>query len=444
MAYRFLKFGNNTLTASIKKIVEFELAGIAIVPFGIMAILSAIFLISGHIQEAGLPGAFALMWSVGFVLYSIGEKLPIWKEYAGGGLIMAFLGSAVLVHFGVIPKEESEFLTASVIDNRFLYFLLVGLVAGTILSVDRKSLMRSVVGLVPVIFFAISGAVVLGVLIGWFFQVEPARIVTHYVLPIMGGGNGAGAIPMSEIYADATGENGAKYYGFAISVLTIANMVAILMASVLNKIGQAFPAWTGNGKLSDDENFQELAPATENSEPTKEMSTLSALFFTVAMLLLAMLLYSLFPQVHLFAWAVLIFVFLNVSDLLPKSLVSALALVNEWGMRTFIVLVLVAVGLMTDLNDLITAFNIQNVVISAAIVIGASLGAGLSARLFKFFPIEAAIAAGLCMANRGGSGDLEVLGASKRMALYPFAQISSRIGGGIVLFLAGYLFSILL
>lgn len=157
-----------------------------------------------------------------------------------------------------------------------------------------------------------------------------------------------------------------------------------------------------------------------------------------------MLLYSLFPQVHLFAWAVLIFVFLNVSDLLPKSLVSALALVNEWGMRTFIVLVLVAVGLMTDLNDLITAFSIQNVVISAAIVIGASLGAGLSARLFKFFPIEAAIAAGLCMANRGGSGDLEVLGASKRMALYPFAQISSRIGGGIVLFLAGYLFSILL
>ncbi|MBW2366418.1 MAG: 2-hydroxycarboxylate transporter family protein [Deltaproteobacteria bacterium] len=30
------------------------------------------------------------------------------------------------------------------------------------------------------------------------------------------------------------------------------------------------------------------------------------------------------------------------------------------------------------------------------------------------------------------------------MELYPFAQISSRIGGGIVLVLAGYLFSILL
>jgi Na+/citrate or Na+/malate symporter len=46
--------------------------------------------------------------------------------------------------------------------------------------------------------------------------------------------------------------------------------------------------------------------------------------------------------------------------------------------------------------------------------------------MIGFFPIESAITAGLCMANRGGSGDLEVLSACNRMNLISYAQISSR------------------
>jgi Na+/citrate or Na+/malate symporter len=123
---------------------------------------------------------------------------------------------------------------------------------------------------------------------------------------------------------------------------------------------------------------------------------------------------------------------------------ASIQAVNEWGLKVFIIVVLVAVGSMTDLNELINAISPANIIIATLIVSGAVLGTGLSAKLFKFYPIEAAITAGLCMANRGGSGDLEVLGASRRMELFPYSQISSRIGGGIVLILAGYLFGILI
>ncbi len=67
------------------------------------------------------------------------------------------------------------------------------------------------------------------------------------------------------------------------------------------------------------------------------------------------------------------------------------------------------------------------------------LGSGIVGRLVGFHPIEAAITAGLCMANMGGTGDVAVLTASKRMELMPFAQISSRLGGAFIIFLASVL-----
>ena len=113
---------------------------------------------------------------------------------------------------------------------------------------------------------------------------------------------------------------------------------------------------------------------------------------------------------------------------------------------TFIgyLIVMVGVGVCyTDLQEIINAITVYNVVIAAVIVIGAVLGAAIGGWLMGFFPIESAITAGLCMANRGGSGDLEVLSACNRMNLISYAQISSRLGGGIVLVIASIVFGMM-
>lgn len=72
-------------------------------------------------------------------------------------------------------------------------------------------------------------------------------------------------------------------------------------------------------------------------------------------------------------------------------------------------------------------------------VLGAVLGAAIIGRLVGFYPIEAAITAGFCMANMGGTGDVAVLMASKRMELMPFAQISSRLGSAVIILFASFL-----
>ncbi|WP_200818723.1 2-hydroxycarboxylate transporter family protein, partial [Colwellia marinimaniae] len=75
---------------------------------------------------------------------------------------------------------------------------------------------------------------ILGVLGGMMFGIPFDRIMMLYVLPIMGGGNGAGAIPLSEIYESVTGGSKEEYYSVAIAILTIANIIAIVIAAGLN------------------------------------------------------------------------------------------------------------------------------------------------------------------------------------------------------------------
>jgi Na+/citrate or Na+/malate symporter len=59
--------------------------------------------------------------------------------------------------------------------------------------------------------------------------------------------------------------------------------------------------------------------------------------------------------------------------------------------------------------------------------------------LVGFNFVESAITAGLCMTNMGGTGDVAVLSAAKRMNLMPFARFSTSIGGGFIIILCGIL-----
>ena len=411
----------------------------------------------GDYLPSNTVGAFAILYTLGIALGWIGDRIPVWNTYIGGGSILAFLGSAYLVYVGIIPEATIETVKIFMDTTDFLDLFIAVLITGSILSVNRKLLLKAFAGYLPAILAGIVGAILLGMVGGLLVGVEPARVATEYVLPIMGGGTGAGAIPMADIYANATGNDPAKWLSFGLSILTIANIIAIISAGVLNKIGELSfgKALTGNGELI--RNAEDIS-ALEGKEEVKvtqrdiACGLILACAFYVAGNILSKVVqipeFTLFGSVlkidiHRFAWMVVLVAIANIAGVIPAELRVGANKLQGYFSKQFLLVIMCGVGIaLTDLGELIAAFTFGNVLIAALIVIGAILGSGLVGWLVGFYPIETAITAGLCMANRGGSGDLAVLGAAKRMELISFAQISSRLGGGLMLIIASVVFGI--
>src|SRR5690625_6311927 len=79
------------------------------------------------------------------------------------------------------------------------------------------------------------------------------------------------------------------------------------------------------------------------------------------------------------------------------------------------------------------AFTLEFVVIIGMTVISVTLITAFVGKLVGIYPVEASISAGLGMMNMGGTGDVSVLAAAKRMELMAFCQIASTLGASLIL-----------
>lgn len=409
-----------------------------------MALAIAVIVLAGMFTGAlskDLAGAIAAMLVIGIIFNEIGERIPFWNSYIGGGLILAFLASAYLATYGFIPEAYLESMNVVISDVDFLSFFIVFLITGSILSLNRKLMLKSFVGYIPAILGGVFCAAIFGVIAGLFFGVSPIRSILYYVLPIMGGGNGAGAVPLSQIYESVTGDNASNYYAFAITILTIANIFAIISAAVLNAIGDKKSEWTGDHEtlMRSGNNLSGDAKEVKPSMADLGGAFLMALSFYALGRLFAK---TIFPSlgIHQFAYMIAFVVLAAALGVIPGRLCTACKTLQAFFTKNLILVIMVGVGIDTNLNELIAAITPGNVVMALAIVIGAVLGSAVMGYLVGFYPIDSAVTAGLCMANRGGSGDLAVLGAGKRMGLMAYAQLSSRLGGGIILVIASIMF----
>ncbi|WP_254618655.1 2-hydroxycarboxylate transporter family protein [Vibrio metschnikovii] len=409
----------------------------------IFALSAAVILFStlSNNLPTGIIGAIGVMVVVGYILNLIGDKTPIINQFFGGGAIIVIFGSSYLFHSGIMPHETTETVTTFVKGGGFLSFFIASLVTGSILGMDTQVLKKAALKYIPVILGGVACAFLFAGLVGSLLGEGFFSSVMLIALPIMGGGMGAGAVPLVEIMSGNTGMSAEMLLSKMVPALAIGNAMAIVIAGLLDKLGKVYPSLTGNGQLI--RGNAEQPAASENESPISINVLGIGALLAITMYFVGTMLSDVISM-HPYALMILFVALVKVMGLIPRELEKAAHGWYKFVVDNLTPALLVGIGVAyTDLNQILASLTMVYFLMVLATVLGAVVGAALIGRLIGFNPIEAAITAGLCMANMGGTGDVAVLAASKRMELMPFAQISSRIGGALMLIMATFIIELL-
>ncbi|MDR1487322.1 MAG: 2-hydroxycarboxylate transporter family protein [Deltaproteobacteria bacterium] len=398
---------------------------------------------------AGMVGAFPLMIVLGTLFSLIGDKTPLINTFLGGGPIVIIFGSAALATFHWLPDSSLENMTVFMKGGGFLDFYIASLITGSIMGMNRRLLINAAFRYLPVILGAVAVALGLGALVGALTGYGAQKALFFISIPIMGGGMGAGAVPLAKIFGEGLGTDPATMLSIMVPAVALGNALAIVCGGVLNRVGQSWRSICGDGhlmKIGGDKAADELEVQEEYKRVRDKIDLISmgsGLLIATTFFAVGGLLNLLFPAVHSYAWMILSVAVIKALGIFSQKLEICCYQWFQFVMKNLTGVLLVGIGVAyTNLNEVAAAFTGQYLLLVGVTVIGAIFGAGLTGKLVGFFPIESAITGGLCMANMGGTGDVAVLSAAKRMELMPFAQISSRIGGAFMLILSSVILQI--
>ncbi len=395
----------------------------------------------------GMIGAFAFMMIVGALLDLIGNNTPIVKTFFGGGPIVVIFGSAALVYFNILPKEVTDNITTFMKGGGFLDFYIAALITGSILGMSRKLLIKAAIRFFPTIVGGVVVALALVALGGMAFGQSPAESMAYIGIPIMGGGMGAGAVPLAEVFGKGLNMPPEDILSRLVPAVALGNALAIVFGGLLDRLGKKYPSLSGNGKLMDlgEDDLKVVDAADHFTLADFGIGiAIATSFFTFGNIVAEVLVRTIGLDIHPYAWMIISVAIAKSINLLPAKLEEACANWYKFVATNWTVALLMGIGIAyTDLGQVIDAFSPVYLVLVFLVVLGAVIGTAVVGKLVGFYPIEAAITAGLCMANMGGTGDVAVLTAAHRMELMPFAQISSRLGGAFIILLASILVPLL-
>ncbi|MFJ4029060.1 2-hydroxycarboxylate transporter family protein [Paenarthrobacter sp. NPDC089989] len=414
---------------------------IASLPAPLYLVLAALVLaasITGHLPDTMVAG-FAATILLGGLFIWIGNLFPVVRDF-GLPTILCTFAPATLAFFGLVPENLVKVVQNFVDGYGFLDFFVVGIIAGSILGMPRALLLKAGPRFaVPVVGCLIATFVLVG-LIGALTGFGFVEGILFIAAPIMAGGLGVGALPMSKMYATATGGDSAAFMGDLMSAVVIANVVCILIAGIYNGLGkrkkQLFVGFNGHGQLMRIKGRSDELTLPPKRDVSSFIALGKGLLIAGSLFVFGNFIAALLPGLHPYAWTIIAAAAIKIFGLLPKDVEESTA---DWGDLIGAVLVpalLVGVSLTyIEITDVISSLsNPLFIVLTICTVVIATLTSGALGWLVKFNFVEASITPGLVMADTGGSGDVSVLSAANRMHLMPFAALTNRLGGALVLF----------
>lgn len=416
---------------------------IGIVPIPVYLLL--VVLMIAFTATKDITGELAMVIGIStvfaFALSEIGNRIPGLRQIGGGAVLVTFVPS-LLGYLNLVPApmvtSVKDFFSTSKILNLFIAAVIVG----SIVSMHRDVLIK---GFVKIFVPLLAGSVLalaLGTGVGLLTGKSLHDILFYTVLPIMAGGVGEGAIPLTLGYSQILGVEQGPLLATILPPIMVGNLTAVLLAGGLAFYARRRPKYSGNGELQP--GGDDLITKAEQAEPVKLdiQAFAGALLLAVSLYLVGVLSHDLLgwpaPVTMLFLAVVL-----TLAHLVSPRIKAGAGVLYKGALTMLAFPVLFIFSLtQTPWTALVQGFAPANLAIIVATVIGMVTGGFVAARWVNLYPVEAAIVTAT-HSGMGGAGDIAILTAADRMRLMPFAQIATRIGGGINVALALVAFGLL-
>ena len=412
---------------------------VGIIPLPIYLLLLA--LITGFVLTGRVPSdilmSIVLLAVGGFTCAEIGKRLPVLSNVGAAAIMATFIPSA-LTYYHLLPAPILASVTEFTKVSNFLYLFIAAIIVGSILGMDRKVLVAGFIKIFVPLAVGTVAAGLVGTAVGTLLGLGAWYTFFFVVVPIMAGGVGEGAIPLSVGYAAILHEPQGDLFAQVLPPVMLGSLTAILLAGTLNYVGKRFSSLTGEGRLQPSEagDVEHTGANPENAEShgaaVPDVQTVGAAVVTaVTLYLVGVLAQRLFdfpaPVTMLFLAVVL-----KLGRLVSPGLEAGAHRVYRFFQVAVTYPLLFAIGVaLTPWDKLVAAFHPANVITIAATVVTLMTTGFAVGRLLGMYPIETAIV-NACHSGQGGTGDVAILTAANRMQLMPFAQIATRIGGAIV------------
>ncbi|WP_139348638.1 2-hydroxycarboxylate transporter family protein [Clostridium sp. Marseille-P2415] len=426
--------------AKKKSIKSFTVMGMSLPVYTLISFL-ILFAAKLEILPKNMVGALAVMMVLGSLFNLLGSRIPLVRSYLGGGAVFCIFASSALATFGLLPVSVTENCESFMNEVGFLDFYIAALITGSILGMNRELLKKAAIRFLPVSFLSMACAILMAGVMGMITGYGFGETILYIAMPMMSGGMGAGVIPLSGIYANATGLDSAQVISRMIPASAIGNVLAIICAALISKLGTAVPAINGNGKLMD---IDKDKKGDEQKAVFDVEAMGTGLIFAMAFFTMGVLINQVFPNIHAYAFMIILVVICKISGMVPKKYENAAVQWSQFVMKNLTNALLSGIGIaLLDLKVLAAALTPVYLLICVVIILTVAICSGLLGKLVGFYPVEASITAGLCTNSMGGTGNIAVLSAAGRMGLIPFAQMATRLGGAVILITASFLIRIL-
>lgn len=409
---------------------------IGIIPLPVYAVLLAVvatFMLTGHVGGE-IAMVIAIMTLFAFTLGEIGKRLPVIRNLGSGAVLVTFVPS-YLVYKGWIPAPAAKVVGAFFTSTNVLSLFIAAVIVGSILSMDRSILIKGFAKIfVPLLAGSTVGAAV-GTATGKALGLGAFDTLFFIVVPIMSGGVGEGAIPLSIGYAAATGAPQGELLARVLPAIMVGNLVAIVLSGALNYLGKQRPGLTGEGRLQPGGEV-DLVAALDGAKPDGNVQNIAAASMIAVTLYLCGVLAFQFLRFPAPVAMLFLAVLLKLAHGVSPRLQAGSYTVYRFCLTAVAYPMLFAFGVvLTPWEKLIAGLAPANLLTVVATV-GSMVATGfLVARWVSLFPVESAIVTST-HSGMGGAGDIAILTASNRLRLMPFAQIATRIGGGITVTVA--------